>query len=107
MKRIISLALVILFLFSSIAFAKDVYVNSYTRKDGTYVQGYHRSSPDSTVTNNYDFKGNNNPYTGQTGDNYYRDKPSSPYYGSSSNSNSLFGSGSSGQGSRSLKLLDD
>jgi hypothetical protein len=66
----------------SCCLAKDVYVHGYTRKDGTYVNGYHRSSPDNTVTNNYGFAGNVNPYTGKTGDNYYRSSPSSPYYGS-------------------------
>lgn len=49
------------------AFARDVYVNSYVRKDGTFVQGHYRTSPDSNVYNNYSTKGNINPYTGKTG----------------------------------------
>ena len=48
------------------AMAKDVYVHGYTTKSGTYVSPYHRSSPDSTKTNNYSYPGNTNPYTGVT-----------------------------------------
>ena len=36
---------------SSSVFA-DKWVNDYTKKDGTYVQGYYRSSPDSYRYNN-------------------------------------------------------
>ena len=61
------------------AFA-DQYVNGYTRQNGTYVQGYTRSSPDSTVTNNYSYQGNSNPYTGQTGTSQYPNDVTSPYY---------------------------
>ncbi len=48
-------------------FAGDVYVNGYTRSDGTYVHGHHRTTPDNTVNNNYNTQGNINPYTGQSG----------------------------------------
>ena len=43
------------------------YVNGYTRSNGTSVQGYYRSTADSTTSNNYSTKGNYNPYTGQAG----------------------------------------
>lgn len=43
------------------------YVRGYLRSDGTYVQGHYRSSPDNSYNNNYSTKGNNNPYTGQSG----------------------------------------
>ncbi len=43
------------------------YVQGYTRKDGAYVEGYHRSSPDSKKFNNYGAQGNTNPYTGERG----------------------------------------
>ena len=67
----------------------DEYINGYTRHDGTYVQGYYRSEPNSTVTDNYSYKGNSNPYTGETGSNYYHKSPSSEYYDSNfSNQNS-------------------
>ena len=83
MKKLL-LALMAFLLFSPLCYAGDVSVKGYTRKDGTYVAPYHRSSPDNTVTNNYDYKGNINPYTGQEGHNYYRSNPSSEYYGSTS-----------------------
>ena len=35
------------------ALADDVYVNGYTRKDGTYVRPHVRSAPDSSTSNNY------------------------------------------------------
>ncbi len=47
-----------------------VYVKPYYRKDGTYVEGYYRSSPDGDATNNYSYPGNTNPYTGITAPNY-------------------------------------
>ena len=43
-------------LFSMVAEAKDVYVKGYTRKDGTYVAPHVRSSPNSTVTDNYSYR---------------------------------------------------
>lgn len=49
------------------AFANDVYVPPHVTKNGTYVQGHHRSSPDSNPYNNYSTQGNYNPYTGQAG----------------------------------------
>ena len=43
--------------------AKDVYVNGYTRSDGTQVRGHYRSAPDHSYDNNWSTKGNTNPYT--------------------------------------------
>ncbi len=37
--------------------ASDVYVHGYTRDNGTYVEPYHRSSPDSSLSNNYNYNG--------------------------------------------------
>ena len=51
----------------SLIFASDVYVNGYTRKDGTYVQGHYRSAPNNTVSDNFSTYGNVNPYTGKPG----------------------------------------
>lgn len=62
------------------AFARDVYVDGYTRKDGTHVQGHYRSAPDNTVTNNYSYQGNTNPHTGSVGSNRYEHDTTSPYY---------------------------
>ena len=68
-----------IFFFASTALAQ-VFVPDYTRKDGTHVPSHYRSNPDNTPTNNYDFKGNTNPYNGQQGHDYYRNDPRSPYY---------------------------
>ena len=43
----------------------DVWVSGYYRKDGTYVMGHWRSSPDGNPYNNWSFPGNINPYTGK------------------------------------------
>lgn len=51
---------------SSMAFA-DQYVRPHVTKDGTYVEGYHRSSPNNNRYDNYSSQGNINPYTGQRG----------------------------------------
>jgi hypothetical protein len=44
------------------------------------VRSYRRSGANGTVTDNYSFKGNVNPYTGRVGTNYYRHDATSPYY---------------------------
>jgi len=62
------------------AFLSAEWVSGYYRSNGTYVQGYNRSNSNSTVTDNYSYKGNVNPYTGETGTNYYRNSPTSEYY---------------------------
>lgn len=49
------------------ALARDVYVQPHVTKNGDYVQGYHRTAPDSNPYNNYSTQGNVNPYTGQAG----------------------------------------
>lgn len=49
------------------AFARDVYVQPHVTRSGEYVQGYHRTAPDSNPYNNYSTQGNVNPYTGQAG----------------------------------------
>ena len=70
------LSLALLISFSSIA----GYVNGYYKSNGTYVQPYYRSDSNSTVTDNYSYYGNTNPYTGSVGTNKYYDSPSSDYY---------------------------
>lgn len=57
------------------------WVNGYVRKDGNYVQGYARSNPDRYQSNNYGYKGNTNPYTGQTGTQNYRQPRNGSLYG--------------------------
>jgi hypothetical protein len=64
--------------------ARDVYVQPHVRKDGTYVQGHHRSAPDGNPYNNYSAQGNVNPYTGQAGTvnpyQQYQPAPVQPVY---------------------------
>ncbi len=45
----------------------DSYVHGYSRRDGSHVDGYHRTSPNSTRNDNYSTRGNYNPYTGEQG----------------------------------------
>jgi hypothetical protein len=67
MKKIfITIAFITMLVLPNIVFA-DVYVQGYTRSDGTYVQGHYRSSPNGTTSDNYSTKGNINPYTGEYG----------------------------------------
>ncbi len=57
----------ILALSISTAALADTHVKGYTKSDGTYVEPYTKSSPNSTTYDNYSTKGNTNPYTGQQG----------------------------------------
>jgi hypothetical protein len=66
MKRL-TLAIAIM-IFSGSVFADQVWVDGYYRKDGTYVQGHYRTTPDSHQYNNYgrksqrDSSGPHTPY---------------------------------------------
>ena len=42
-------------------------VHGYTKKSGVYVQPYRRTLPDSSRSNNYNSRGNYNPWTGKYG----------------------------------------
>lgn len=64
MKKIFA---VITIAVSVAASAQDHYVNGYYRRDGTYVQGHHRTNPNYSQYDNYSTRGNINPYTGQEG----------------------------------------
>ena len=46
--------------------ANDGYVEGYTRKDGTYVQGYYRNESSSVKFDNYSTKENYNSYSAKT-----------------------------------------
>jgi hypothetical protein len=76
------------------AASAQVHVKGYTKKDGTYVAPYYRSSPNNTKLDNYSTKGNVNPYTGKVG-------TKDPY--GSSNSNGSYGSYSNPYSSSSDK----
>ncbi len=62
-------------------YGQDQNVHGYTRRDGTYVQPYHRTAPDGNRFNNYSTQGNVNPYTGQMGtvNPYAQPLQSNPY----------------------------
>jgi hypothetical protein len=61
--KIAILSLVLL----SASISQADYTHSYTRSNGTYVQGYNHTHADSNPYNNYSTVGNVNPYTGQAG----------------------------------------
>jgi hypothetical protein len=67
----------IAFLFAAAnSFAQtSTYVSGYTNSNGTYVQGYYRTTPNITRNDNYSTVENVNPYTGSYGtkaaDSYY------------------------------------
>lgn len=56
-----------LLLASSLGVSADQWVNGYTRQNGTYVNPYVRSNPNSTTFDNYSTRGNVNPYSGNRG----------------------------------------
>jgi hypothetical protein len=66
MKKII-VTLVACVLGGMFAISAQNWVNGYTRKDGTTVQGYYRSDRNHTNHDNYSTSGNINPYTGSVG----------------------------------------
>lgn len=59
--------LVLVLMLSVIQTAYANHVRGYYRKDGTFVNGYNRTRPNSTKFDNYSTRGNFNPYTGKTG----------------------------------------
>ncbi len=70
-KLILTVALIGISYFSE----AQVWVDSYTKSNGTVVQGHYRSEPNNTKVDNWSTYPNINPYTGETGtkklDNYY------------------------------------
>lgn len=51
--NLISMAVAALAIAPSLGLAQDVTVKGYYRSDGTYVRPHIRSSPDSSISNNY------------------------------------------------------
>ncbi|HZZ10930.1 MAG TPA: hypothetical protein VFE79_09555 [Paraburkholderia sp.] len=66
MKKKIAVLAVLLAAGITTAYA-DSYVQGYSRRDGTYVDGYRRTEPNSTRNDNYSTRGNYNPYTDEEG----------------------------------------
>ncbi len=84
MRKLIGLLLAISI--ANIAVAKDAWVHSHIRKDGTYVQKHYRTAQDGNLRKNYSTKGNVNPYTGKEGtvdpyDNHSRKNRNDTYEG--------------------------
>jgi hypothetical protein len=71
-SRIICVVLTALFSWSALCVSAlaDVYVKGHYR-GGKWIAPHHRSSPNYTVTDNWSYKGNVNPYTGEIGTNAY------------------------------------
>lgn len=69
MKHVIAIGLLLSTLLGLMPTAAnaDEFVNGYTRRNGTYVAPYVRSSPDRSYNNNWSVAPNVNPYTGQMG----------------------------------------
>ena len=60
--------LLVFFFATALSFAQSqVWVNGYTKSNGTYVSGYYRTAPDNTVDNNWTTIGNVNPHTFKAG----------------------------------------
>lgn len=76
--------LVVLFAASFCYSQSDVWVNGYARANGTYVEGHYRTTPNSTVNDNFSTVGNRNPYTGEWGN-----KPREFSYTSTSANNTV------------------
>ncbi len=55
MKKAILAVAVIVSALASVTSWADVYVNGYTRSNGTYVEPYVRSAPDGNLYNNYSY----------------------------------------------------
>ena len=57
----------ILLLLFPVCLSAQQKVHSYTKKNGTHVESYHRTKTDKTEKNNYSSKDNTNPYSGKKG----------------------------------------
>ena len=49
----------------------DQFTSGHFKKNGTYVKGHMKSSPNATVIDNFSTYGNKNPYTGKAGTKHY------------------------------------
>ncbi len=73
--------LIVFFFTTALTFAQSqVWVNGYTRSNGTYVEGHYRTAPDYTINNNWSTVGNVNPHTGKAGTVTRSTTYSSTYY---------------------------
>ena len=85
MKKLIFtaiLGLFTIFSFGQYTNSSTTKVNSYTKKNGTYVQGYTKTAPNKTNWDNYSTKPNINVNTGKKGYTAPDYSPASYNYGS-------------------------
>lgn len=66
-------------------------VDGYFNRSGTYVAPHYQSRSNGTVTDNYSFKGNANPYSGTTGTDSYSHDRTSPYFNGMPSSSGRYG----------------
>jgi hypothetical protein len=96
MRAVLVIAVAMVF---PVTASAQVYVQGYTKSNGTYVAPHYRSNPDGNRFDNYSTRGNVNPYSGQIGTKNpygaYGSTSGSPSYGNYSNPYSS--SSSSGQ----------
>lgn len=59
----------------AMAASAQVYVKPHINKDGTFVEGHYRSRPNKTDLDNYNTRGNVNPYNGEAGSRRPSDQP--------------------------------
>ena len=97
MKHIFSaIAVFVVLVITAVPAFAQVHVRGYTRADGTVVQPYTRSASDNTVTNNYSFEGNTNPYSGTAGTNSYPHDVTSPHFDGTPDGNGHIGHSNQG-----------
>ena len=65
MKKIVLSLIATLFIITSTL--ADTSVKGYYKSNGIYVEPHHRSSPNSTKSDNWSTSGNTNPYKGEKG----------------------------------------
>lgn len=84
MKKTFTLFVILLSIYNY----SQVVVRGYYRKNGTYVQPHVRTAPNSTITDNYSYRGNYNPNTEYTTSSSRTSSPTTyNYYNNSSSSN--------------------
>ena len=68
MRKLFLILVVMVLGFTGLVFAEPYqYVRPYTKSNGTFVNGYYRTSPNNTKFDNFSTKGNMNPFTGKSG----------------------------------------
>lgn len=86
MKKLFTLFVILLSIYNY----SQVAVKGYYRKNGTYVQPHVRTAPNSTVTDNYSYRGNYNPNTEYTTSSSRSSSPTTYNYYNNSSSTSNY-----------------